>query len=89
MSSLADLGIKKNWTYEAVITCFDGIVPHASPFGIRCPDNKIIQLEIYKGSNTLEYIMEKKDFVVNFVHNYEYFFNSGVVGCFNSRRYFY
>ena len=63
MLSLSELGIKKNWTYETIITCFNGDMPHAAPFGFKSPDMKTVQLEMYKGSNTLAFIMYKREFI--------------------------
>ena len=76
MFSLSELGIKKNWTYEIIITCYNGDIPHAAPFGMKSPDMEIIQFELYKSSNTLSYIMDKKEFVINFIADTTYFFNS-------------
>ena len=76
MLSLSELGIKKNWTYETIITCFNGDEPHAAPFGFKSPDMKTAQLEMYKGSNTFAFIMDKREFVINFINDTTYFFNS-------------
>lgn len=76
MATLADLGIQKNWTYETIISCFNGDIPHAAPFGIKSPDMKTIQIKMYKGSDTLAFILDKKEFVINFIDEPIYFFNS-------------
>ncbi|MGD9159068.1 MAG: DUF447 family protein [Desulfobacteraceae bacterium] len=76
MSSLSGLGLNKNWTYETIITCFNGDIPHAAPFGIKSPDLETIQFEMYKGSNTLSVILDKREFAVNFIDDPAYFFNS-------------
>jgi hypothetical protein len=74
MSTLSDLGIKKNWTYEVIITCYNGEKPHSAPFGIKSPDMKTVRLEMYKGSNTLNFILKRKEFVINFVDEIVYYF---------------
>lgn len=76
MSSLADLGVKKNWTYETIITCFNDDIPHAAPFGIKSPDMKTIQIEMYKGSHTLAIILNTKEFVINLANDPAYYFYS-------------
>ena len=76
MLSLSRLGLNINWTYETIITCYNGNMPHAAPFGIKSPDMKTIQLEIYKGSSTLNFILDKRDFVINFVDDTTHLFNS-------------
>lgn len=76
MSSFAGLGIKINWIYETVVTCFNDDTPHAAPFGIKCPEIDTIQLEMYKGSNTLACIMDKKEFAINFIDDPIFFFAS-------------
>ena len=73
---LSDLGIRKDWTYETIITCYNDDLPHAAPFGIKSPDMKIIQIEMYKGSITLASILDKNEFVVNFVSDPVYFYHS-------------
>ena len=76
MATLADIGIKKNWTYETIISCFNGDISHFAPFGIKSPDMESVRLEIYKGSNTLDFILKQREFVINFVDNPSYFFYS-------------
>jgi uncharacterized protein len=76
MSVLADMGIKKNWIYEAIISCFNGDKPHAAPFGIKLTDMNTVQLEIYKGSNTLTGLLSTGEFVINFSDTTAYFYES-------------
>ncbi len=68
MKTLQDLGFIKNWIYEVVISCFDDNIPHAAPFGVKTPDLKRVTIEMYKGSNTLENILENKEFAINVVN---------------------
>jgi hypothetical protein len=76
MPSLADLGFIKNWTYEAIISCFNGSTPHAAPFGVKSPDMESIQVEMYNSSNTLHYILDKGWFVINLMPDPQYFYDS-------------
>ncbi len=66
MKTLKSLGFQKNWTYETIVTCYsDTLTPHVSTFGLISPDLKKIVLEIYEGSKSLSFILNKKDFVIN------------------------
>jgi hypothetical protein len=76
MTTLSDLGFKKDWTYEVVISCNNGNTPHATPFGIKTADIKSIQVEMYNSSNTLGYILDKGCFVINLISDPLYFFDS-------------
>jgi len=76
MATLSGLGFKKGWTYEAIISCFNGSTPHPAPFGVKSPDMESILIEIYNSSNTLGYIMDKGCFVINLVSDPQYFFDS-------------
>ncbi|MBN2418031.1 MAG: DUF447 family protein [Deltaproteobacteria bacterium] len=76
MSVLADLGIMKNWIYETIISCFNGDTPHAAPFGIKLTDMNKVQLEIYKGSNTLASLLSTGEFAINFINSTAYFYDS-------------
>ncbi len=76
MATLSGLGFKKDWTYEIIISCFNGDMPHAAPFGIKTPDMKSIQVEMYNSSKTLGYIIDKGSFVINLISEPQYFFNS-------------
>jgi hypothetical protein len=76
MATLSDLRFKKDWTYEAVISCFNGSTPHSAPFGVKSPDMKSIQIEMYKSSNTLSYIIDKGCFVINLMSDPQFFYDS-------------
>jgi hypothetical protein len=76
MATLSDFGFKKGWTYEAIISCFNDGIPHAAPFGIILTDMNTVQLEIYKGSNTLTSLMSAGEFVINFINSTTSFYES-------------
>jgi hypothetical protein len=76
MATLSDLGFNKDWTYEAIISCFNGSTPHFAPFGVKSPDMESIQVEMYNSSNTLGYIMDKGCFVINLMSDPQYFYDS-------------
>jgi hypothetical protein len=76
MATISELGFQRDWTYEAIISCFNGDMPHAAPFGVKSPDMESIQVEMYNSSNTLGYVMDKGCFVINIVSDPQYFFDS-------------
>ncbi|MBS3905624.1 MAG: DUF447 family protein [Syntrophaceae bacterium] len=65
MSTLKELGMKKDWLYEVVLSSFDKNTPHAAPFGVKTTDFNLVTIEMYKGSNTLKNILTYKEFVLN------------------------
>ncbi len=76
MRGLEQLGMKKNWIYETVISSIGNDTPHAAPFGVKTKDYELIEVEIYKGSNTLKNILANKEFVVNMVVDPIIFYNA-------------
>ena len=76
MSTLKQLGIRKNWLYEVVITSIDNNVPHAAPFGVKTTDFKLVSIEMYKGSNTLINVLKSKEFVINTVSDPTVFYHA-------------
>ncbi len=76
MSTLKQLGIRKNWLYEVVITSIDNNVPHAAPFGVKTADFKLVSIEMYKGSNTLRNVLKSKEFVINTVTDSTVFYQA-------------
>ena len=67
MSALEQLGMKKNWIYETVISSIANDTPHAAPFGVKTKDYELIEVEMYKGSNSLKNILANNEFAVNMV----------------------
>ncbi len=76
MSTLKQLGMKKNWIYEIVISSFDNNVPHAAPFGVKTTDFKLVSIEMYKGANTLRNVLKSKEFVINTVSDPTVFYQA-------------
>ncbi len=76
MSTLKQLGMKKNWIYEVVITSIDNNVPHTAPFGVKTTDFKIVTIEMYKGSNTLRNVLASKEFAFNTVADPTVFYHA-------------
>jgi hypothetical protein len=76
MSTLKQLGIRKNWLYEVVITSIDNNVAHAAPFGVKTTDFKLVSIEMYKGSNTLRNVLKSKEFVINTVSDPTVFYDA-------------
>ena len=73
MDTLQQLGMKKNWLYEVVISSYNNNIPHAAPFGVKSSDFKCITMEIYKGSTTLKNILSNKEFVLNMLDDPVFF----------------
>ncbi len=65
METLQQLGMKKNWLYEVVISSYNNNIPHAAPFGVKSSDFKCVTIEMYKGSNTLRNVLANKEFALN------------------------
>jgi len=76
MSTLKQLGMKKNWLYEIVISSIDNNVPHTAPFGVKTTDFKLVSIEMYKGSNTLRNVLKSKEFVINTVSDPTVFYHA-------------
>ncbi|MDM8537363.1 DUF447 family protein [Desulfobacterales bacterium HSG17] len=76
MNTLQQIGMKRNWLYEVVISSYNNNIPHAAPFGIKSSDFKCISIEMFKGSNTLENILTNKEFVLNHIDDPIYFYHA-------------
>ena len=71
---LALIGMKKGSQYETIITTVNlQNQPNAAPIGALCAGRDKILNRIFKGSHTLENIIEQKEFIVNITHNQEIF----------------
>jgi hypothetical protein len=83
MKRLKELGMKKNWIYEVIVSTFYAKTPHAAPMGIWSEDFDTLNMAIYKDSKTLENIIKEKEFTANFVDDitifYESLFNKGKI----------
>ncbi|MDM8539852.1 DUF447 family protein [Desulfococcaceae bacterium HSG9] len=69
MNTLKQLGMKKEWIYEMILSSFSNDIPHAAPFGVKTSDFKYVRLALYKGSHTLENILDHREFVINVVQD--------------------
>jgi hypothetical protein len=76
MKRLEEIGMKKNWIYEVIISTFHVRVPHAAPMGIWSEDFDTLNMAIYKDSKTLENIIKTKVFTANFVDDITIFYES-------------
>ena len=65
MEKLRQLGMKKEWIYEVVVSTLCQGLPHAAPIGVWTENFKTLKSEIYKGSKTLGNILEHRDYSVN------------------------
>ena len=71
---LSLIGMEKGRQYETLITTRneDGS-NHAAPIGVLCSGPDTIIIRIFKGSHTLENILNRKEFYVNICHSPELF----------------
>ena len=76
MKTLDQLGMKKNWIYEVIISSIGDNVPHAAPFGVKTKDFKLVKIEMYSGSNTLRNILANGEFAINMVVDPIIFYNA-------------
>jgi hypothetical protein len=80
MFKLQQLGFEKQWVYEIVLSSYGNYIPHAAPFGVKSFDSNSLSLDMYKGSNTLENILVKGEFVINMVDDPTFFYDALYVG---------
>ena len=75
--NLTSIGMEKGSQYETIITSQnqDGTY-NAAPIGALCSGPDTVVHRIFKGSHTLENIVEKKEYYVNITHNSEIFTSS-------------
>lgn len=76
MTLLESLEIQKNWLYEILVSSYSVQTPNVAPFGVITKDYKHITIDMYKGSTTLNNILEAKEFVVNVVDDPVIFYNA-------------
>jgi hypothetical protein len=76
MKRLEEIGMKKNWIYEVIISTLHVRVPHAAPMGIWSEDFDTLNMAIYEDSKTLENIITEKEFTANFVDDMTIFYGS-------------
>jgi len=90
MKRLKEIGMKKNWIYEVIVSTFYVRAPHAAPMGIWSEDLDTLNMAIYKDSKTLENIIKEKEFTVNFVDDiiifYKSLFNKGKIAFKQARQ---
>lgn len=73
-TDLTLIGMEKGSQYETIITTLNSQnMPNAAPMGVLCADKDKILNRIFKGSHTLDNIVEKKEFIVNITHDPEVF----------------
>ena len=73
-TDLTLIGMEKGSQYETIITTLNSQnMPNAAPMGVLCADKDKILNRIFKGSHTLDNIVEQKEFIVNITHDPEIF----------------
>lgn len=74
---LSLIGMEKGRQYETIITTENSQGTHnAAPIGVICSGPDKIVNRIFKGSHTLENIINQKEYVVNITHDPELFTTS-------------
>ena len=86
--NLASIGMAKGRQYETIITTKNSDnTSNAAPIGVLYAGGNIVLSRIFKGSHTLENIIEKKEYIVNITHDPELFMLSTLgnldVECFS------
>ena len=56
-----------HWIFEVVVTVNRGDAVAAAPFGVWTDNGKTVRAALFKGTSTLEAILEQQTFVINFV----------------------
>jgi len=72
MDILKNLGLRKGWLYEVIVTS----AGNAAPMGILTRDSESMEMELYKDSRTYRNILDAGEFVINFVGDVGIFYNS-------------
>jgi len=74
---LSIIGMERGRQYETIITTKNAQnVYNAAPIGVICSGPDVIVNRIFKGSHTLENIVETRKFVVNITYDPEIFYTS-------------
>jgi len=76
MEILRELGLRKNWVYETIVTTRCDEKGNSAPMGIWTDDLETINLEIYKTATTCKNILQKREFVINFPKGIDVFYKS-------------
>ncbi len=64
-----ELGMRHGWIYEVVASTQGDYAPHAAPIGIMTPDGVHLRAELYKGSTTLDNILNNSIIGLNLPHD--------------------
>jgi hypothetical protein len=73
---LEELGFRKDWIYETLISTYSGVKAHSAPMGISTPDHERLSAEVYKTSETCANILSKKGFAVNMSSDMSLFYDT-------------
>jgi hypothetical protein len=66
VKELERLGLKQGWVYETIISTGPYHSPHAAPIGIWTDDFMTFKSNLFKGSKTLENVLQYRNYAVNF-----------------------
>lgn len=76
MQVLDQLGMKKKWIYEVIVSTYHENSPHSAPIGIWTDDFVTLHAEIYKDTQTLKNIIKSREFTINLVSDMAVFYKS-------------
>ena len=65
MKKLEQIGMKKAWIYETIVSTIRKGVPHAAPIGVWTHNFETLNSEIYKGTRTIENILKNYNYTVS------------------------
>lgn len=69
MINLLSSNIEKSHQYEVIVTTENEGIRNSAPFGMVCTGKNTVMFNIFKGSKTLENILETEKFIVNITSN--------------------
>lgn len=76
---LSSIGMEKGRQYETIITTKNSHgKSNAAPIGVLCAGENKVLSRIFKGSHTLENIIQQKEYIVNITHDPELFMLSTI-----------
>ena len=70
------LGVNINWLYETLVTTVKGTQAHVAPFGVRILDDTRLCLDMFKGTRSLDSILETGEFAVHPVNDPAWFYRA-------------
>ena len=76
METLKQIGMKRGWIYEVIISTYQDKNPHSAPIGVWTDDFATLRMEIYKNTRTIINIMTFREFTVNLMSDIIVFYKA-------------